>query len=172
MSNFEWNSLFDVDINTYAENFTREFSTLCDSCIPSKLVTIRANDPPWFHNGIRKAIRQRRRIYKKAKRSSSSEHWQHYKRLRNDVNTLVRTAKESHYSKLAEKIRSESTTCKDFWKLLKHFTNPSSSSSNIPPLIHEDTIYESDTDKANILNSFFQSQTILDAPNHTLPKFP
>ena len=46
-----------------------------------------------------------------------------------------------------------------------HFNN------SIPALESNDIIYTNDRDKANVLNNFFQSQTILDEQNAVLPEF-
>ena len=46
------------------------------------------------------------------------------------------------------------------------------SKSTIPPLIYYDNIYSDERDKANILNDYFQSQTLLDDQNAVLPELP
>jgi len=48
--------------------------------------------------------------------------------------------------------------------------NPITTSKDLPPLVHNGTIYETHQDKANILNTYFQSQTLLQAPQN--PTFP
>ena len=52
-SAFDWNSCFHIEIDIYAANFTKTLMSFCDTCIPSKVVTIRKQDPPWFYNEIR-----------------------------------------------------------------------------------------------------------------------
>ena len=51
---------------------------------------------------------------------------------------------------------------------MKSFIAPNNRRS-IPPIEHNDRIYTSDHDKANILNSFFQSQSFLNDKNAPLP---
>ena len=63
ISTFDWHSCFNRDIDIYAANFTREFMSLCDLCIPSKVVTIRKNDLPWFQRVEKIITDQRRRAY-------------------------------------------------------------------------------------------------------------
>ena len=53
----------------------------------------------------------------------------------------------------------------------KYFIRPESKST-IPPLEHNDNIYTEEHDKANILNNYFQSQTILDDTNAIFPDLP
>jgi len=141
--------------------------SFCDTCIPSKVVTIRKQDPPGFHNEIRLSLRQRRRAYNSAKRSNSVYLWTKYKSLRNKTNILVRKAKRNYLDKLATKLKTFSN-CTDFWKTIKLFTSLSPSSHDIPPLLFNGNIYmyETNHDKANILNNYFQSQTILQVPDN------
>ena len=81
---------------------------------------------------------------------------------------MIRDSKNSFNEKLAEKLKSKSLTARDWWSTLKTFISPNIKST-IPPLEHENHIYTVEHDKANILNIFFQSQTLLDENNATLP---
>lgn len=55
-------------------------------------------------NDIRKAIRNRKQAYGKAKRTNSIEHWILFKRARNKITTLLRPAKQSHFNKQAQSL--------------------------------------------------------------------
>jgi len=57
-------------------------------CLHCRIVTIRKQDPPWFHNEIMLTLRQRRRAYNSAKRSNSIHRWPKYVSLRNKLNWL------------------------------------------------------------------------------------
>ena len=81
---------------------------------------------------------------------------------------MLRDSKMSFNEKLTEKLKSESLTTKDWWSTVKHFISPNIKTT-IPPLEVDNYIYTDERDKANILNNFFRSQTILDATNATLP---
>ncbi|WAR02655.1 hypothetical protein MAR_009213, partial [Mya arenaria] len=157
ISLFDWNTCFDQDIDVQATMFTKQLLFFCELCIPNKTVTIRTSHPPWFHNEIRTSIRRRKRAYKRAKKTKNPAHLATYKQLRNEANHLIRSAKHSHFNKLAYALREQHHNS-DFWKLIKQFTQPTSAKQNIPSLIHNNQIYEDNYDKANILNMFFQSQ--------------
>ena len=83
------------------------------------------------------------------------------KKLRNKVITMLRNSKKSYYDKLADRLKSSTLSTNDWWSTLKSFINPNSNSS-IPLLEHDNKIYTNESDKANIFNKYFQSQTILD----------
>ena len=71
---------------------------------------------------------------------------------------------------MATKLKSDSLSPKQWWKLLKYFIAPNSKSS-IPPLETNGQIYAEECEKANILNDFFKDQTLLDERNAEIPDF-
>ena len=79
---------------------------------------------------------------------------------------MIRGSKQSHYDKIADKLQSTTLSVKDWWSTLKSFIIPFTKSSipprpapPLPPLEVNNNIYTAECDKANILNTFFQSQT-------------
>ena len=84
---------------------------------------------------------------------------------------MIRDSKQSFHGKLADKLSSGTLSSKDWWSTEKSFINPESK-SNIPPIENNDIIYTDELDKANILNNYFQSHTILNDANAILPDLP
>ena len=70
---------------------------------------------------------------------------------------------------LANKLKSDSLSSKQWWSLLKSFISPTSKSS-CPPLVKDGLVYSDEKDKANILNDFFKDQTLLDDSNEEMPE--
>lgn len=58
---------------------------------------------------------------------------------------------------------------RDFWKTLKQLIKNNNTNTRIPILKKNDVFYVSNNEKANCLNNFFQSQTILNDSKITLP---
>ena len=83
---------------------------------------------------------------------------------------MVRDSKQSFYQKIADKLKCETLSSKD-WSTLKTVIAPNSKST-IPPLTYNDNIYSDERDKANILNDYFQSKTLYDDQNAVLPELP
>ena len=81
---------------------------------------------------------------------------------------MIRNSKKSYYNKLADRLKSSTLSTKDWWSTLKSFIN-SNSNSSIPPLEYDNKVYTNKSDKANIFNKYFQSQTILDETNAVPP---
>ena len=84
---------------------------------------------------------------------------------------MIRDLKQNMYTKISEKLKSDSLSSKDWRKTLKTFISPLTR-LELPPLELNGTIYTDDTDKANILNNYFQQQTVLQEQNATLPDLP
>ena len=63
VSEFDWETICDNDVNIYAEKFTEKLLSLSEECIPTKNVTIRPRDLPWMNNTIRKLMRNSRVAY-------------------------------------------------------------------------------------------------------------
>ena len=169
VNSFDWTSLTHDDIDIYAANFTSQLLSFCKDTIPNKLVTIRKSQPPWMHNNIRKLIRKRKRTYDTAKQTNNQTDWNTYKQLRNQALQSIRTARTQHTDNLANKLKDPNITSTDFWKVLKQFSNKSNTTHSIPPLKQNDTYITDDTEKADHLNNFFQSQTLLNDANKELP---
>ena len=164
----DWQSFQDKDINVFANNINSAIVSLAAECIPNRYIKVKLLEPPWITSFLKRHIRKRKRAYRKAKKTNSDSHWKIFKKLRNRVVTMIRDSKKAYYEKLVEKLKSNSLSTKDWWSTLTTFITPNSNSS-IPPLEYDNTIYADETDKANILNNYFQSQTILDETNAVLP---
>ena len=81
---------------------------------------------------------------------------------------MVQKGKDSFYENLSDKLKSHKLCSKDLWSTIKHFID-SNSTSNIPPLEYNNNVVSEDLAKANVLNTFFQSQTILNENGVILP---
>ena len=167
-SEINWAALQNDDVDVHAKNLHNEIITIARECIPNKEIKVKASDPPWINPIIKRHIRRRKRAYKRAKKFDSDNEWRKFKLMRNKVIQMIREAKQLFHDKLADKLSSGSLSSKDWWPTLKFFITPDSKST-IPPIEHNDVIYTDESDKANILNKYFQSQTLLDDTNSILP---
>jgi hypothetical protein len=75
---------FDEMCNTFTETFLR----VARECIPTKMVTIRNSNRPWFNTELRREIRKRDRIRKIANKFNKQSDIDKYKKQRNKVNNL------------------------------------------------------------------------------------
>ena len=95
----DWDAVHKDDINTYSVNVTNCISNSTNDCLPHKTVNIRQSGPPWMHNDLRKAIRQRKHAYDKGNQTNNQQHWQKYKRLRNEATNKLRSSIREYFEK-------------------------------------------------------------------------
>ena len=79
---------------------------------------------------------------------------------------MTRESKKGFYDNIANKLKSDSLSSKQWWTILKSFISPNSKSS-IPPLEVDGVVY-SDEMKKQMSLTFFRDQTFLDDQNATL----
>ena len=137
--------------------------------IPNKTVLIRKSDPPWMNGQVRKMIRKRRRLHKKAKRSNSDHDWSNFRKIRNKCVNLVKSTKEKYLQKQIALLESPSLSVQNWWKLLKNLSGTPSKKSDYPPINVNGSIIESNTDKANCFNNYFSQQSTIDDSNVNNP---
>ena len=169
ISDYNWDSVRNDDVNEYANCFSKTLLSLAEQCFPTKHVTIRPRDLPWINNTIRRLIRKRNRLYKKYKKDRTILNYDEFKQARNEVTSNLRKAKKDYTDSLANKLKTSSLSSRDYWKTLKSFIKPSNSVT-IPPLLHENTYVADSDEKANLLNSYFVEQTVLDEHLANLPE--
>ncbi|MEW8542945.1 MAG: endonuclease/exonuclease/phosphatase family protein, partial [Candidatus Thiodiazotropha sp.] len=164
----DWNNFKSTDINRYTETVTEQLIEIAKQCIPNKLIKVHPTEPQWITNDIKRQIRKRKRLYKRAKGTNDPDLWRKFKKLRNETFDLIRKTKQLHIKNLADKLKSETQCTKNWWSTLKKFINPSTTST-IPPLQVNDNVLTEDEDKANLLNDYFRDQTIINDDNIEVP---
>ena len=99
--------------------FTKTFLELARECIPTKKVTVRYNDRPWFTSEIRKEIRIRDRLCKVMLTNHRNSDICKYKKQRNRVNNLKKIAKENFEINFDNIILENVSNNKTYWKIMK-----------------------------------------------------
>ena len=74
LSSCDWN-MNDLSIEQQVEKLTSNIEQAAEQSVPSKTVTIRPRDLPWFHNEIRKEIRHRNKAHQLAKLKNTPDSW-------------------------------------------------------------------------------------------------
>jgi hypothetical protein len=176
IESFDWGELFEntSSVESAAELFSTQYLTLVRECIPEKTITIRPKDKPWFDSILRKYIRIRNRLRKKALLSNVDTDWSKYRKVRNKVNNLKKHALKNYYDNIDVYINDASKdNNKLYWKLMKDVfqTKPS---REIPPIRHTadngDIKYIfSDIEKIKALNEYFSSISNVDESGTNLP---
>lgn len=118
--------------------------------IPSK--PARSRDKlPWITPLIKQKMKLRKCLYDKAKRTNTYTHWCDYKKVRNEVNSLLETA---HHNYCANLFNDSSSSKKRFWSYIK---SKRKDNNGVAPLKNGDTVCTDAKHKACVLNKQFQS---------------
>ena len=158
----------NLTVDQCVTQFANNILISADKAIPNKNVTIRPRDPPWMHNEIRKEIRLRKRLHRRAKSKNDDISWEAFKVQRNKVNNLVRSSKITHFKKLATSLQQGNLNPKQWWTVTKQFLKQNKE-SDISLLIQNNKHFTSPHEKSNILNEYFCMQSTVDDSHATLP---
>ena len=103
--------------------------------IPSKQVTIRANDKPWFNSRLRQLKCKCIRKFKTFKNDRNSQSWKEYKELQkkyqNDLIECKLEYETNRYNKINIPVGNRD---KQWWKVIKDVTNLNGKKESIPNL--------------------------------------
>ena len=110
-------------------------------CIPQTTLPDKRN-LPWLNCELTKHIRAKILAFKRAKHSNITRHWTKYKKIRNNVDNKLKSAKKKFFA------RPHPSNSKSFWKTVKVLTKEDSRI----PIIKDDcgAIIMDDNAKASI----------------------
>ena len=138
---------------------------LADQSIPKVNFTYRPNDKPWMNSNIRRTMRQRDRLYLKAKNKNTELSWSNYRNKRNVVVEMIRNAKKSYISNLQTKLSDPSLSSKAWYRITNGITKLKNKHNPQPPLIRNGQPQIHPLDKAQTLNEHFVViSTVRDEP--------
>ncbi|MCG8045232.1 MAG: reverse transcriptase domain-containing protein [Candidatus Thiodiazotropha endolucinida] len=143
------------NIDFINEKFTSTILGVAEKSIPQVKFTIRPNDKPWMTSSIRKHMRQRNRLYTKAKTKNSTYHWHNYKNKRNEVVQLVREAKRNYMTSLQSTLSDPNLPSRKWFKIANDITKLKNKANPPPPLLSNAQVNIHPLDKAQVLNEHF-----------------
>ena len=159
----DWSFINDNDnINLSNEKFNTILTETAEEFIPKVSFTYRPNEKPWMDSVIRKHMRQRDRLYHKAKTKNTDNHWLNFKNKRNQVVQMVRDAKKSYMNKLQNKLADPNLSSKHWYKIANDITKMKNKSNPPPPLIQNGNPNIHPLDKAQVLNDHFVNISTID----------
>ena len=95
----EW-QLNDNDADKSYDNFLEHFLDIYNTCFPIEVITFKnkRKDKPWFTNDIRKMCKKKNRLYKLYLKNPTIYRKNVYKKCRNKVNNMIKSAKRVYYT--------------------------------------------------------------------------
>ena len=153
------------DMNQINENFSNIITELADLSIPKVSFTYRPNDKPWMNNNIRRIMRQRDRLFLKAKNKNTELSWINYRNKRNEVVQMIRDTKKSYIANFQTKLSDPGLSSKAWYRITNDITKLKNKHNPPPPLIRNGQPQIHPLDKAQTLNEHFVGiSTVGDKP--------
>ena len=81
------------DIEVAAETFTKTFCDVLEKHAPLKVVQNRKNYIPYIQKEVKEKMAKRDDLKEEAAKTGNTETYKEYQKLRNEVSTLLKTAK-------------------------------------------------------------------------------
>ena len=150
-----------VSVNDMWVSFKAEVLSAIERFIPSKMTKTKYS-LPWIDSSIKRLIRKRDKLYFRARKSSSRDIKNHYKRFRAHVQKSITDAYLKHITNIFSfendnpdpDCHRKNKKAKKFWSFVKSLKKNASGINTL----RENGILKTDTlDKANICNRQFQS---------------
>ena len=118
---------------------------------PVKVIQVRNNYSPWISDETKKKMEERDLAQKTAEQTKSGDDWNNYKRLRNNVNSVLRGEKKRWQAKKLEGCLEDTSST---WKHVKQFLGWNTGG---PPtrLLDNGELVTKPTGLAKTMNQFF-----------------
>ena len=104
------------DVNVALSNFNETVKLIFDKHAPYAEKKVKGKSCPWMYHNLRKAMIDRNRMLRKARKTKSTDYWNIYKRLLNICSNKLKSAKSSFQRGLLEE---NSADPRKFWKVIK-----------------------------------------------------
>ena len=130
-----------------------------DKYIPTKR-TKSSRHLPWITRDIKKQMRRRDKLYRRARANNSPTLWGTYNKQRNYVQNIVQDSHNNYVSGLGKSLKTGES--KKFYSYIKQ---KRTETMGVPVLFSNDRYHVTDVDKAEALNKQFQSVFVHEASN-------
>ena len=159
--NWEEDVFNGENIDDIYNSFLNKLNTCLDKHIPLKNITVRPKDKAFMNNSIRKLMRKRNRLHRKAVKTQNPTHWTNYRYIRNRVIDEIRCSRDRYNKKLTSQIDKTIPPGK-WWRIIKSLTKLTNSYKPLPPIKSSGQTLFHPIEKANVLNNYFADISSLD----------
>ena len=109
--------------------------------------------PKWFTNNISQEIKSRDKLLKIARKSNLETDWNVYKKVKNNVTSLIRNAKQNYFK---DKFSEHKNNSSKLWNLIKCLSKDGGENkSGISQVVEDEVVITDSTSIAEIFNRYF-----------------
>ena len=154
-SSLDWNDVLNTRDGQLAYTlFHNKFTAAYDKHFPLK--TIKATEYnsrlPWLTDALKESIAKKNKFYYKQKRTDDPSDIRTYKRYKNMLTKILKSAERKHYSNLLEEHKND---LKKSWTILKSVLNRNKFGTVNTRFKHNNKIIDNKKDISNIFNNVF-----------------
>ena len=143
------------------------FLEILNRYVPMKVITIRPKNKIWMNSTLYKLSRQKHRFFAAAKRSGTTEAWQAYQRARNQCNIAFKKAKTAFMQRQQDKLTTLADGSSAWWRKAEVLARITTPVEPIPDMTNDGHTVSKQTEKAELLASFFAKQCTAPPANVT-----
>ena len=153
LQSISWDDVLSLnDAEEAYSVWASKFKDVLDTHAPIRKKRVRHRKSPWMNKDILDSMRKRDRYKRIAKRSRLDNDWLSYKKMRNNVNSMIRKAKRSYIGNSIVKHKGNSS---EMWKLLRYLIPNKKTNSHVQKLITNGVEITNNKSMANIFNEYF-----------------
>ena len=160
-----------TSVNNKWLKFKNGITKIMDKYIPSKFSSSRFN-VPWLNRSLKKNIRKKYKLLKKARVTPNEQNWSKYKKHKRLTQKALRTAQLNYISSTLEESFANKNP-KPFWRFIK---SKKKDNVGVAPIKNNGKLFSDSKSKAELLNKQFESVFTIDTsselPDINRPEFP
>ena len=167
---YDWDKVFSSnDPEECCTTLTNVITDAMETFIPSKTVTNKVTDKPWFNDKCRKLSAKKRRIFNNRKADNSPQNQELFRKVQKEYNHAEKVARSQHNATLKNELSSEGISSKKWWKTVNSLCGKSAT-SNIPVLKKDGVLHTTTQQKAEVLANTFAKKCNLDQCDDPAPE--
>ena len=143
------------DVEDAVQKLSDEICKILDEMAPVRTIQVREKYAPWLSSEVKNLMCERDKAQRVASSTNSEEDWTSFKKLRNQVNNMLKSAKNKWQRSKLQKMEEEGDA-KQIWKNVKSSLNWTSSGAP-SQLFHNGRLENKPSGLAECMNHFFSS---------------
>ena len=141
------------DVDLAVKMLSEELTAILDRMAPIRTIQVRENYAPWLSGQTKQIMAERDLAQKIAIQSKSDDDWVIFKRLRNQVNRILKSEKRN-WRRAKFKLCEDENDSKQIWKNVKSYLNWTTSGAPTQ-LFHDGRLENRPIGLAECMNNFF-----------------
>lgn len=156
VASVDWSSVYSsLDVNASYDCFQNKFDQLYNEAFPVKIMKQKTNKncaKPWITSGILNSTKQKDKLYKKWLKCRDVTAETSYKRYKNKLTLIIRSAKNRYFVSKFTELKSD---LRKTWCLIRNIMNGNNNKTGVKEMKIGDHVTSDQTIIANKFNEYF-----------------